>query len=175
MRRYLFIPTTVLAGTLALGCGDPSGVTDPPPDGPAFTAAEEITNVVTVPVDFELSICTEEVVHWTGTLQIVDHITANRGFPLDPNNIQHIVSLQTLRVTGVGETSGGTYLVRGTFNNSQQSPSPTDPFPATLTITNRDRVFGPDGGLLGISMFSVKLVINGSGDLVVLDVDAQCL
>jgi hypothetical protein len=34
-----------------------------------------------------------------------------------------------------------------------------------------DRILGPDGGLLGIGMFSVTLVINGNGELVIGDVD----
>jgi hypothetical protein len=178
MRYSLLLPTAVLAGALAVGCGDNPGVTDTATDGPVFAAAETSTNVFVVDVDFtEPLLCTNEAIHWTGTTRIVEHITANRGYPLNPGGPwQHEVSLQSVRLTGVGETSGGTYRFIGTFNQSIQGPSPVNDYPVAITLTNRDKIFGPEGGLLGIGMFSVSLVINGAGELVHEDVDftGQC-
>jgi hypothetical protein len=178
MHRSLLVSMGILAGALALGCGDRVGVTDPPTDGASLGAAETSTDVFDFDVDFtDFLLCTNEAVHWTGTANIVVHITANRGFPLFPDGPwQHATIIQSVRLTGVGETTGGTYTFISTFNQSLQAASPVNDYPVAFTLTNRDKIFGPEGGLLGIGIFSVSIVVNGVGDLVIEDVDftGQC-
>jgi hypothetical protein len=110
-----------------------------------------------------------------GTAKIVDHVTRNRGFD-DPSLFQHSVFIESTKLTGVGEATGDTYTFFSHHSESVQSPDPVDPFPTVITVTVRDRIFGPEGGVLGLGMFSVSFVLNGAGKLVHEDVDftGQC-
>ena len=171
-----FVTAALLVG--ALGCDGPSGVTDPIIDTPSFVAAEPGTELSTFDVDFteESPLCTDEAIHWTGTVRIVYHLTNNRGLPVSSGLVQHEITIQSVRLTGVGETSGETYSFVSTSSASLQAPAPTEDPPATLTVTARDRIFGPEGGLLGLGMFSFKLLITPAGELLIEDPEftAQC-
>lgn len=174
MHRSLLLLPWAFSAALAVGCADRAGVTEPANDQPALASAETVTNVKVVQVEFtDELLCTGELVHWTGTTQLVEHVTANRGVP---PGFQHTVFIASTRLTGVGETSGATYRFFSNQGETFQSPDPVDPFPLTFTLTARDRIFGPDGGLLGLGIFSVKVVVNGNAELIMEDVDftGQC-
>lgn len=163
--RLRGIVTLVLSWALA-GCGAPSAP-DAVSDQPAFAAGQATTNVTRFDVDFtDFAACTNEMVHWTGTVQIVDHLNVNRGVPLDPEAVQHAGFHQSTRLTGVGETSGGAYTFISSVMQSVQSESPVNSFPTTMTLVVHDRIFGPGGGRPGMVSFIVKLVLNGTGRLV---------
>ena len=173
---FRFLTAALLVG--AFGCDNGSSVTDPVADKPSYVAAEPSTEISNFDVDFteEFPLCTDESIHWTGTVRIVYHLTNNRGLPVSSGLVQHEITIQSVRLTGVGETSGDTYSFFSTSNASLQAPPPVDESPATLTVTTRDRIFGPNGGLLGLGMFSFKLLINPAGELVIEDPSftAQC-
>jgi hypothetical protein len=173
MRRSLLLLTSFLASALFLGCGRPASVTGPVDDGPSFIAAETRTLVFVFPLEFTgFGLCTGEEVNWTGELKVVDHITANQGFPLNPDGPwQHSIFNRQLRLTGIGVESGDTYTLRSAINESLQSPKPDSENPTAFTTLSREKIFGPSGGLLGFGLFSAKLVLNGAGDLVLEDFD----
>jgi hypothetical protein len=96
----------------------------------------------------------------------VIHEVSNRGAPPpEEPGAQHFTADVSVDLTGVGEISGGTYRLLSSSHTNIQSVSPTEAFPTAFRDTFHDRVFGPDG-LLGFATFTVKFVLNGSGDLV---------
>ena len=163
--RLAGLTTCALLQGLA-GCQEVSAP-DPVSDGPAFDAAETVTDVFVEDLEFfdPAPPCTGEGVNWTGTARVVFHQTANRGVPVLPDFIQHRTVNVSVDLTGVGETSGGTYRFKGSVHDIIQSPSPTEPFPTTFRFTFHDRFIGP-GGFLGFITFTAKFVLNGNGELV---------
>jgi hypothetical protein len=158
----------VAGGLLVMlgGCSD-TAPTAPGNEHPDFAAAQVVTDVFVVDIDFtDFAACTSEPVHWTGTAHLVLHEVSNRGAPPpEEEGAQHFTANVSVDLTGVGEISGGTYRLRSSSHNNLQSVSPTEAFPTTFRDTFHERVFGPDG-LLGFATFTVKLVLNGTGDLV---------
>ncbi|MEO7474311.1 MAG: hypothetical protein ABIY46_03165, partial [Gemmatimonadales bacterium] len=149
----------------AAACGDPSAP-DPAGGGPASPAAATVTNISLFQLDFvDLMPCTGEV-HWTGTLRLVDHLSVNRGVPLDPDAVQHHVISESTNLSGIGLTSGGAYRMLSSLTGSTQSESPVNTFPTTFTIILHQRLFVPGGGLPEMLTVRVKLLLNGAGQLV---------
>jgi hypothetical protein len=96
MRRTLFM-LVLMGTTLALAAG--------------VALAQAPTQHInqTLPVDFNLDddACSGELIHLTGELHAVFHITLD-----DAGNVQHLATQFTFaNVKGTGDVSGGTYTV----------------------------------------------------------------
>jgi hypothetical protein len=151
---------------LLAGCRDVSGPAASG-DGPALARAEVSREVFTIDLDFtDEPPCTDEAVHWTGTVHVVIHEVANRGAPPpSAEGAQHFIVNLSFKLNGVGEESGAAYRLGSSAHTNIQSISPTEAFPTTFRDGFRDRIFGPDG-LLGFARLRSKFVLNGNGRLV---------
>lgn len=155
------------AGILFLGLGGCQELSEPdlPGGGPSFARAEAETTVEVRLQDFPITgFCPSEEVLWTGKVILVFHETTNRGAPSE--GFQHLVEVVSVHLTGTG-LSGNTYLLNSRFNNSMQSPDPVDPFPSEFTVSFREQVISPAGGVIGLFTFTFKFVINGAGEVVI--------
>lgn len=149
------------------GCGG-SSLPQGPNQNPALDAANTSTTVTVADVEFTQFVdCAGENVLWTGTGRLLVHTTRNRGVPeLPPGVFQHEVDLESLHLTGIGETSGASYMLDSKLNLTGQSESPTNPFPTVFRVTIRELVTRQPGGAIGEATFSIDFVVNGTGDVV---------
>jgi hypothetical protein len=149
------------------GCGEISAP-DPANERPAFDRAEVVTEITVEKWDFtDFALCTNELIHWTGTAVFKYHEASNRDAPpLSDPGVQFFIFSVSINLTGVGETSGETYTFHSSLLDNVQSESPTEPFPTAHRFFFYDRVTGP-GGFLGYATFSFITVLNGTGDVAI--------
>ena len=149
MRHLLLTLGAALPIALILGCSDQPSPTAPV-DHPAFVAAEPSKNVFTVDIDFtDFLPCTGENIHWSGTATIRIHAVINRGAVLPEGTAQHFLVHVSVRLTGVGETTGATYRSIESTREKVQSESLTLPT-GSHTLVSRTNIFGPAGRLVGV-------------------------
>ena len=147
-----------------VGCQEPVGVADLASGDPAFARAETTQFVELFTDEFTATlVCTNEEVTWTGTVVLLIHTTANRG--VEDGEGQHFIRVDAVHYTGIGLTSGATYRYNATAHAVLQSPDTDSPLPTTQTITVRERIIGPTGGVVGLATFTFRFVLSGSGEV----------
>jgi hypothetical protein len=150
------------------GCADLAGPRSPEA-GASWQAAHPSTSVTVTELEFTQFVdCAGENVVWTGTTRVVRHTTTNRGVPpeLPEGVFQHSVELESLRLTGVGETSGAAYRLRSALHVIGQAEHPVNPFPIVFRVALRDLVIRHPGGAIGRAGFTLDLRVNGTGETV---------
>lgn len=160
------LPTALLVGLIA--CGDP-GAPSTPELRPSLDAASSATSVTVTGLEFAQFVdCAGETVQWTGTARLVRHTTTNRGVPPDlPEGVfQHLVELESLRLRGVGETSGAAYALHSSLRVTGHAEDPVDLFPVVFRIALRELVIRHPGGAIGTASFTLDLRVNGIGETV---------
>ena len=173
--RLPTLSTCILLLGLA-GCQEPSQPNLASSGGSAFARAEPVTIVEKFTDEFTATLfCTNEEVTWTGRVVLVFHTTNNRGFPPTPDLFQHLIQVNAVHYTGIGLSSGDTYRYNATVNYSLQFPDPVDPFPGAEMLAVRERIIGPSG-FIGFATFTLRFVVNGSGEVVVevVDFEEEC-
>jgi hypothetical protein len=150
------------------GCGGPS-LSQGPNQDPTAEAANSNTFISVADIEFtEFVDCAGENVLWTGTGRFLVHTTTNRGVPpLPPGVFQHEVDLESLHLTGVGETSGAKYSLNHKVHIVGQSEDPVDPFPTRFRLALRDLITRQPGGAIGEVSFLLDVVVNGTGGVVI--------
>jgi hypothetical protein len=168
-RVTTFTKCIVLLGFL--GCQEPLE-TDVASGEPAFAAATTEKLVVVFTDEFTQTLaCTNEEVAWLGQVTLVIHSTANRG--VEDGEGQHFIRVDAAHYTGSGLTSGDTYRYNATAHAILQSPDTDNPFPTTQTLTVREHIIGPDGGIVGLAAFALRFLLSGSGEVQIDTVDEQ--
>jgi predicted small lipoprotein YifL len=150
-------------------CGGPSPLQAPDQD-PVFDAAHTNTTVTAADVEFTQFVdCAGENVLWTGIARLVIHTTTNRGVPaeLPPGAFQHEIDVESLHLTGIGETSGARYRLNSKLHLIGHSENPVDPFPTVFRVTLRELVTRQPGGAVGEASFQLDLVVSATGDVVI--------
>jgi hypothetical protein len=167
-----------LALALAIwGCmesGDPLSVQA----GPA-ALADVSTDVTKTTIEFDDFLeCANggagEVIHFTGDFTIVNHLTSNRGNPLEIP--QHIIDNETIHGEGVGQTTGTIYRLNNAQQFRAQSEPPTESFPLTVQFIVTRNIIASGQGLVGQFVIRQQLTINANGDVTVdsFDIDLVC-
>ena len=165
MRRSFLFGTAALAGALALGCAEPQSPTvpsdSPPPFGRPSLAVTTEHIIGRTPIEFSfVSACTGELVNVTGV------ISGSLNVVSEPGNDNHFSEDLIFRATGVGETTGATYIIREHHHGSFNTPTGTAP---NGTITDHDVAVTITHGSLANEFlhFDLHFVFTGKGELLV--------
>lgn len=165
MRRPFLLGTAALAGALALGCGEQQPPTAPADYAPTLDGSSPAVTTEHVigrtPIEFSfVSACTGELVNVTGV------ISGSLNVVSEPGNDNHFSENLILRATGIGETTGATYIIREHHHGSFNTPTGTAP---NGTITDHDVAVTITNGSLANEFlhFDLHFVFTGQGELLV--------
>ena len=167
----------LVAALASLACSDGSTPTEGPAASPALGATSSTTHFTFDIDEVSFVSCTGEDVHWTGSIDGVEHTVANRG--VDPaGQGQHFLQNSSVHSVGVGLTTGGSYRFNSVQRFDLQSETPINPYPASVKFLRKDVLIGPGGGAIGWLTVGFRLVINGNNQVVLdredLDFTIEC-
>jgi hypothetical protein len=140
--------------------------------------AQTVTARMSLPVDFvSAEPCAGENIHYTGTIEILFHVTNNRGLEYPADGSQIYIDNEHVDLTGVGLTTGRAYSVDGVQRFAGQSESPDEAFPSNIEFVRETVLSSPGLGAIGLTTIRILVVVSATGETAVgsFHLETRCL